>query len=223
MNYTALVNDNQREDSYVNATKWCSAFGKRWAKFSELPTTQEYLKALSAKVSPESGLIQSKQGKGTWVHPMVAIALAKWLSPEFHVFVNQTFQRYLENDITLADEILQRATKQQAEWLLERAEGKVIRSELTSECVKRGCNGIGIGMNTNAVYKGLFNMDANELKIALDTKNPRDKMTKVELIATKLAEALAVEEMREIDAKGNKQTKDCSLKAGKRVARVFED
>ena len=227
IDFKTLVATHQRDDNYINATKWCSAFGKRWGEFVKLPTTIDYLKALADRGYDNDGksrFIESGKGRGvqTYVHPLVAIALAKWLSPEFHVYVNETFQRFLENDITLADEILQKSTKEQAEWLLKRAEGKVVRSEFAAECVRRGCNGIGVGINTNAIYKGLFGMDASELKEALETKNPRDKMSKVELIATSLAEALAVEEMREQSARGNNKTSACSRLAGKKVSRVFE-
>ncbi|MBC5794222.1 KilA-N domain-containing protein [Sphaerospermopsis sp. LEGE 00249] len=44
--FSELVQDAQREDSYVNATKWAKAFGYRLDNWKELPETKARLKAL---------------------------------------------------------------------------------------------------------------------------------------------------------------------------------
>lgn len=84
-------------DGYVNATAMCKANGKRWADFRESASATAYTEALSRKTEiPVYDLILSKPGEGTWVHPDVATELARWISPDFSVFVNQWFREEYE-------------------------------------------------------------------------------------------------------------------------------
>lgn len=84
----------QREsDGYVNATQLCQAAGKRMNNYLRQQNTKDFLAELDA-VTPKcaTGLVQMVQGgtpelQGTWVHPDVAIDLARWLSPKFGVQV----------------------------------------------------------------------------------------------------------------------------------------
>lgn len=91
--WSSLVKQNTREDDYVNATAWCRRFSKDWHEFSRLPDSKKFLIALEAKINTGKipPLVQ-KSGKGrgsqTWVHPLVAIKLAEWLSTEFDIYVN---------------------------------------------------------------------------------------------------------------------------------------
>ena len=109
-----LVNSSKREnDNYVNATKWCKQFGKgkEWWRFKDLDSTSIFVKACCENLTlDQNEVIQTKQGRGggTWVHPLVAIKLAEWLSPDFEVFVKEVFVAYIEADISLADSIIER-------------------------------------------------------------------------------------------------------------------
>jgi len=93
-------------DGYISATAMCEVAGKRWDNYFRLKSTEEYLSVLSTDLKlglieknpfPHIGataLIQVFQGgdysqQGTWVHPEVAVDLAKWLSPEFRMLVNR--------------------------------------------------------------------------------------------------------------------------------------
>ena len=86
-NVTALLETTKRDsDDYVNATVWCQKFGKLWNEFQRLPASQKYIKATCEKLDAgKSRIIETKRGKNsvTFVHPLVAIELARWLSPEF--------------------------------------------------------------------------------------------------------------------------------------------
>lgn len=96
-------------DGFVNATAMCKAGGKRWNHYITLDRTQEYMAAL-ASVVPEkpcgaavagipatgSALIHTIQGgtpelQGTWIHPRLAIDLARWISPAFAVWMDGWF------------------------------------------------------------------------------------------------------------------------------------
>lgn len=87
-------------DGYVNATAMCRANGKRWTKYRESDRANEYLEALSteARISVY-GLIESKTGGSdggeTWVHPQVAVDLARWISAPFAVWMDGWFLEHL--------------------------------------------------------------------------------------------------------------------------------
>lgn len=93
-------------DGYADATAMCQANGKLWADYQRLQRTQEYLKALEAVMgNPITGehaqLIQMTQGgpahlQGTWIHPRLAVDLARWLSPQFAVWMDGWFLEQLE-------------------------------------------------------------------------------------------------------------------------------
>lgn len=214
-----VFSQNTRTDDYVNATNWCKAFGKDLNEFIRNKKTKEFVKALENKglLTTENSRCQqavSKERVGktweTWVHPLLAIKLAEWLSPEFDVFVKQTFRRYLQADESLAKDIL------------TRAQGKEQRKAFASELQKRGAKQYTFAAATNAIYRPLFGMDAQELKETLETNITRDKLGRTELAAILLAESMAVDEMEDTDAKGHQALVSCSKLAGEKVARVFD-
>jgi hypothetical protein len=84
-------------DGYVNATAMCKANGKQWSKYREADRCQEYIDAL-AETSDFGGLnlIETRAGNGggTWIHPRLAVDLARWISAPFAVWMDRWF---LEN------------------------------------------------------------------------------------------------------------------------------
>jgi len=86
-------------DCYVNATAMCKANKKRWSDYRESDRCQLYLDALSQTTEiPVFDLIQSRQGHGggTWVHPQVAVDLARWISAPFAVWMDGWFLESLQ-------------------------------------------------------------------------------------------------------------------------------
>lgn len=96
------------EDGYVNATAMCKANGKDWYGYIRSARTKEYIDALGDALNPEThcgaavpqncgtDLVISIQGgepelQGTWIHPRLAIDLARWISPEFAVWMDGWF------------------------------------------------------------------------------------------------------------------------------------
>jgi hypothetical protein len=225
-----LVDENTRSDDWVNATKWCDHFGTRWSDISKQPTFDRFLKALASQLFPHSDKKSlykvSGKPKQVWVHPLVAIKLAEWLSPEFDIFVKQIFRRYLDADITLADDILQRNNSDvDAKWISQRAEGKLTRKAFTNELKTHGVVGIGFGMNTNAIYEPLFGMNAQELKESRMIKrgSAREGMSSLELAAVNLAELSAIERIKKTGANGNKPTSEQSRIASSKVKDAIAD
>ena len=87
--------------------------------YRESDRCQQYLDALSQTTGiPVFDLIVSRQGNsgGTWVHPQVAVDLARWISAPFAVWMDGWFLEQLHyNPATNVDSF--RRAKQHAETL----------------------------------------------------------------------------------------------------------
>lgn len=93
--YQGSVISQREVDGYINATAMCKAAGKAWANYHQNDTTKSFLAALEGSLGiPRDHIVQSistgpNEGRGTWVHPQIAVHLAQWLSAEFAVKVSQ--------------------------------------------------------------------------------------------------------------------------------------
>jgi hypothetical protein len=81
-------------DGYVNATAMCKANGKHLPHYLANGRTTEYLQALSGSVGIPTDLLKVSIGtgpnhlRGTWIHPRLAVDLARWISPAFAVWMD---------------------------------------------------------------------------------------------------------------------------------------
>ena len=110
MDHPALVSrswngtpiSRRTSDGYVNATAMCKANGKRWKDYRESDRCQRYLDALEsvAGISVHA-LVESRSGGagggGTWVHPQVAVDLARWISAPFAVWMDGWFLESIQH------------------------------------------------------------------------------------------------------------------------------
>ena len=84
-------------DGYADATAMCHANGKEWSNYRQNDRTTAYLQALSTSLSiPTDELVLTSTSgpnhlRGTWIHPRLAVDLARWLSPEFAVWMDGWF------------------------------------------------------------------------------------------------------------------------------------
>lgn len=98
----------RRADGWVNATAMCQAGGREWFTYARASRTQEYIAALAGVLgspqncgdpfagspqNPATVVIQSittgpNHLRGTWIHPRLAVDLARWISPEFAVWMD---------------------------------------------------------------------------------------------------------------------------------------
>lgn len=97
----------RRADGWVNATAMCQAGGKRLNDYVRLDRTSEYVCALQHAIAGQTpcaaavagnpatlpAVIETRQGgaphlQGTWIHPRLAVDLARWISPEFAVWMD---------------------------------------------------------------------------------------------------------------------------------------
>lgn len=156
----------------------------------------------------KSDVLKSKRGKGggTFAHWQIALAYAKYLSPALHMQVNEVYARVKAGDVTLADEIADRATPEQQEWLARRTAGKVARNQLTSTLAAHGVHGKGFADCTNAIYKPILGGKKSDIcaQRGLPARtNVRDVMDLEQLTRTALAEIVARKRIARNNARGN--------------------
>ncbi len=90
-------------DGYVNATAICNAAGKKFNDYSRLSVTKAFIEELSGAAGIPADLLiftvtdGPMHGRGTWVHPDVAINLGQWCSPKFAVAVSQWVKEWIAN------------------------------------------------------------------------------------------------------------------------------
>lgn len=91
-----------REDGYINITKAAKHFGKKLSHFWDSPQTREYMGALS-QMPGFRGIklvITSKGRYGeTWVHPKMAVMVARWLDVRFAVWCDLMIDNILRGNI----------------------------------------------------------------------------------------------------------------------------
>ena len=116
----------RNEKMMVNATEMAKAFGKKVNHFMELDSTKEFVKeALKSrdvgylKVFSQSDLYVSVQNTGTWMHRVLALKFATWLSPTFELWVYSTIEQLLFGHYAEREESLRKTIrlKEEAEQL----------------------------------------------------------------------------------------------------------
>ncbi len=89
-------------DGYANATAMCRANGKEWSGFIRNDRTADYIQALADHLGiPADQLVRTtttgpNRFRGTWIHPRLAVDLARWISPQFAVWMDGWFLEELE-------------------------------------------------------------------------------------------------------------------------------
>lgn len=80
-------------DGWFNATTAAKRYGREPAEWQRLPTTIDYLAALTRKYG-EIPYLKSRRGRpdlggGTWLHPKLAVRFAQWLDMDFAVWCDE--------------------------------------------------------------------------------------------------------------------------------------
>lgn len=86
------------DDGWFNATDAADAMGKRVDNWLANKETQEYIAKLNTRIS--SDLIQAKKGRngGTWLHPKLAVAFARWLSIDFAIWCDEQIEHIIHGE-----------------------------------------------------------------------------------------------------------------------------
>lgn len=174
---------------------------------------------------PITDIIKGTRGKGgsTFAHPNVALAYAKYLSPELHMQVNEVYLRAKTGDVSLAEEIFDKASPLDQEKHARRVAGKVVRNQLTSSLAAHGVHGKGFADCTNAIYVPMLGAKASEVREKRGLKagaNVRDSMSIEELTRTTLAEIIAKKNIEEKRMRGNDPCAAECNRAGIAVSKV---
>ena len=86
---------------WFNATVAADRFGKRPVNWLELDSTVRYMTSMSSALKVDkSDLLDIKKGRsgGTWMHPKLAIAFARWLSDDFAVWCDLQIDKIIHGE-----------------------------------------------------------------------------------------------------------------------------
>ncbi|CAN7658219.1 KilA-N domain-containing protein [Aquipseudomonas alcaligenes] len=96
-------------DGWINATDVAKSFGKKPVEWLRLPANIRYMSALAKALGLESkvglshfGLVATERGgksAGTWLHPKLAVAFARWLDDEFAVWCDLHIDSLLRGEL----------------------------------------------------------------------------------------------------------------------------
>jgi hypothetical protein len=86
-------------DGWINATEAAARFARLPHEWLRLPETTAYLEAL-AKCGKIPQLVRTQRGRngGTWLHPKLAVAFARWLSVDFAVWCDEQIDALLRGE-----------------------------------------------------------------------------------------------------------------------------
>ncbi|NDF99534.1 MAG: KilA-N domain-containing protein [Chitinophagia bacterium] len=97
-------NINQRSDGYLNASQMCIANGKLFSDWNRGKSTKAYVVCLSEAMGISiADLIVVQNGNQTWIHPSLAINLARWISPAFAVWCDSHIFNLMSTGSTTLD------------------------------------------------------------------------------------------------------------------------
>lgn len=93
-------------EGWINATDVAKRFGKRPVDWLKQGETKEYLNALAEALTCDAGSLvetskaRSDRGGGTWFHPKLAVAFARWLDLKFAVWCDLHIDALLRGELT---------------------------------------------------------------------------------------------------------------------------
>ncbi|MCB8766611.1 KilA-N domain-containing protein [Planktothrix agardhii 1029] len=207
--------------------------GKEPPRWLKLDQSAEFIFVLEKKLNVNlNDILKTVPGRGggTWGHWQIALAYAKYLDPDLHIQVNEWARRYVEEEIE-PEKGVDRSIKnwkrqgKSDQWIQTRLENKQVRHQLTSTLQQHGVSQSFHYANcTNAIYQEVLGGTAQQLKEknGLAKKaSLRDNLSRVEVAALGLAEALAEEDIQENQRYGFQQCLQSCDNAGGKVKRAL--
>lgn len=182
-------------DNYINATQLCQAGGKLFGHWKALDSTKEFMTSISRRKNiPEVELLDVKRGnstkftQGSWVHPLLAINLAQWISADFAVQVTEWIY---ELGVTGSVRLHQERSHAQIEVLRKsliktKDEKVIIEKKHKMVLYKRTCHKFKKGPCFYIISDG--DSTALKYKVGIDNKdiNTRLRQYRTSIPATKL-------------------------------------
>jgi len=197
----------------------------------------EFIEFIAKSLNVNAGdIYKTRRGKhgGTWVHWQIALAYAKYLSPEFHAWANQAIKDRIEEDhnpelgITRSrDRAIENWRKQgkDDDYIAARIKGIDARNGFTGTLKDHNVSGAGYGICTNNIYQPILGGSAGDIKRqkGLPQKaNLRDNMSSVELGGVMFAEILAADKIKREGRQGNNSCASACLGAAMNIKTVID-
>lgn len=204
------------------------ANGKRDPRRWKDEAGQEFIAVVAGTLNvPPADIYKATKGKGggTFAHWQIALAYAKYLSPELHMQVNEVYARFKTGDVALAAEIADKAKPADAAWLAKRVQSTVARNQLTSTLAAHGVAGKGFADCTNAIYKNILGGKKSEVcaqRGLRKSTNLRDVMSVEQLTMTAMSELVAQRRIEVKNQRGNKACADSCDHAAWSVAKLMQ-
>ena len=203
-----------------------------------LPQTDEFITTVSKKLNTgKSRIIETQRGRtgGTWAHWQIGLAYAKYLSPELHMFINETFRERLQEDadpdlaldrgIDRAISGYKRKGKSDA-WIELRLRSKTSNVSLRETFKRHAVFSFGVPICIDSLQKPIFKMKTAEKKqsLGLAPNNPylRDNLSEIELASIIWAETSANTKIKGVDAQGLGDCQKICANAGQAMAQAIE-
>lgn len=206
---------------------------RRPTDWAAIDSSKEFMASVAqdSNTAP-GGIWKSRRGKltgGVFAHWQVALAYGKYLSPEFHQYVNAAFKEWSEEKANPSlkiergvDLYLKRGYTE--EWVADRCQGIVQRKALTATMVDHNAKIAGadnpFAEATRSISLQVLGKTPSEIKAAKGlpkTAKTRDHLDRRELAALRFAESEAEHTIKAEGADGNAECVDCCRRAGRAV------
>ena len=202
------------------------------SKWKDLSHSRKFIDHIALRLNIlKKDIIKGKRGKNqqTFAHWQIALAYAKYLSPEIHAYVNEAFREWYEEQADPGLKIergVQNYLKRGAtpEWVAERFKGITARNALTSTMQNHNCSGNGrngpFAKATRAITLLVLGQTPKEIKEAKDLRKSaktRDHLDEFELSRLNFAETEARRLIQKNRALGNDECVQWCEKAGRAV------
>lgn len=176
-------------------------------------------------------IMQTARGKGGFskAHWQIALAYAKYLSPQLHELVNEVFKERVEEELNpelafyRGRERAVRGYRRRGwpeEQIAERLDQIQERHKFTSTLKQHGVTGNGYGICTNGIYQPILGANAQAKKAQLSLRKGdrlRDHLPRVERAAITFAETLASDSIEQEHAHG---TTECYVRCSEEARSV---
>ena len=113
------------------------------------------------------------------------------------------FQRYLEGDVHLAAEIVEKSPSSERRWLSARLESIEARKHFMAMIAKHGGEGDVFRQISSMSNQSVVKMNSQELRQLRKVQNTRDGMTAEELLRLSYLETASAEALEKSQVKGN--------------------
>lgn len=245
-NISAFIHNGitvELNQDFINLTKLWEMAGRPEAqtpaKWRLLPSTEALIAQVlenkefkdNVRLSDVFKVTRGRYGN-TQAHWKLALDYAGYLSPalksQFYDWIKERIEEEANPELAYKrgrDRAVKGWTKQGKDdhWIKQRIEGIETRVSFTDTLKEHGVSEpYDYAACTNAIYVPLLGGTTKDIKKQRGIKKVRDGLSRVELMAVGLAEALASETMETNNSKGSSECQSICKDSGRKVSRVFE-